>query len=30
VAMLMLENPQFHADFEASRAELEAAGLTAR
>ena len=30
VAMLMLENPKFHADFDASRAELKAAGLTAR
>lgn len=30
VAMLMLENPQFHADFDAARAELKAAGLTAR
>lgn len=28
LAMLMLENPGFHAQFEAARAELRAAGLT--
>lgn len=26
--MMMLENPSFHAQFEAARAELRAAGLT--
>jgi len=30
VAMMMLENPAFHAQFEAARAELRASGLTSR
>jgi len=30
VAMMMLENPTFHAQFEGARDELRAAGLTAR
>ncbi len=30
LAMLMMQNPKFSADFEAARAELKAAGLTGR